>query len=928
MTYLEEKKFFFESSAPGIASDSFAVVSFKGDEALSGLYEFDISLVSSDPEIDLEAILSHPATLYLRPNQKLPIHGIISSFEQMNQVGQNAFYRAILVPKLWQLTQYYMSEVYLQSTFPEILEQVLQDGGLSTNDYRLELSRLNESHPFQFRRWSYVCQFEETYFDFISRWMEREGIYYFFEQGDSSETLVITDSKMIHAELPPGRKKVHFSPVSGLETSQQDNIATSITCRRKPLPQKVVLQDFNHRKSPPIIEGEAEVSASGRGEVYLYGEHVKNIDEANKYAEVRAEEILCRGQVFYGDTEAAYIRVGFFFELDRHYRSDYNQKYLLTSIHHEGSQAALMASGIRRSLSDEEKRAYYRNNIVAIPYDVQFRPERTTPKPRFHGPVNAKVSAEGTGQYAELDQYGRYKIKLPFDRSDLDGHKASRWMRSIQPLAGPNEGMHFPLRKGAEVLLSFAHGDPDRPFIAGPIPSTEDPNVVTDINFTRNLIKTSGDNSIEMNDDAGNKRIHIHTPGSLWYDSNNSYGEYVVFKGARTEANAAPGGISNLLEKMYDYNGSFKPTGMKTFVHGGSPSDEEKTIYGNPSDFDGLGSNADKWKYLVDRGHVRLQKCDKFITHEGNIYDFGGYWNYNLGNNYVENHIAQDAELNKLEDNDLMDAGGPNWSSIDWPPEDSEPSGDWGNGDIWVEKKFGNSYEFAKGGSVSVQEGDTLGIERGGKHVEWVYRGDGSKKTYSMRGGSTNIEEEKKWTSGGTLTSHSTTDNDWNDTVIITHPETAVASFSYTTWPPWFNFTASAAGIPNVSITLSASTNTTKIAIEASTTIGVNINASAKIAIDLDASLFFTIKAGAGIGMEIEGKPSTLTFKSTNGKFRWNGPGTKVEKEAAVKADMEKFALRKMMTHLTKGEMQLINLSLAVQKQVAGIEKADIKLFA
>ena len=943
MAYLDQKKFFFVSKATGLPSDTFSVVNFQGSEGLSHIYRFEINLVSNDPEIDLDLVLNNPATLYLKPNDELPIHGVLSSFDQMAEVDGNIFYKAVLVPRLWQLTRYTVSEVYLDSTVPDIIEKVLTEAGISTVDYRLELDRKNPSHSFPYREWSYVCQYQESHFNFISRWMEREGIYYYFDQGADSETLVITDSKSIHTNVGGAASplSLYYSPTSGLITNLQNEVVVNLVCQERPLPKKVVLQDFNHRKSPPIIEGEAEVSANGQGEVYIYGEHVKNNGEAVEYAKIRAEEIKCRKKTFHIESTSPDIRSGYLFDLDSHYRADYNIEYLVTEIQHRGSQASLFSAGLQKKLSLDEEKSYYYNSAALLP-NVQFRPLRDTPKPRFYGTINAKVEASGTGQYAELDTHGRYKIKLPFDRSDSTGQKASRWIRSASPLAGPNEGMHFPLRKGAEVLLTFADGDPDRPVIASPIADTDSPNVVTDLNFTKNLIKTSGGHFFEMDDDAVNRKVHIHTPGSLWQDANNSYGEYTVFKGVRNDSDAVPSGIQDLRDKMFDYNGDFKPKGMKTFIHGKSgPSNAEKGIYGTPADFDALSNDTQKWQYLVNRGHVLIQKGDKFITHEGNIYDFGGYWNYNLGNCYVENHIAQNARLNKRRDlkailsnddgdgtyPDLLNEGGVDWSSISWPPEDSTMGGSWGNGNVWVEKKYGNSYDYTEGNSVEVQAGGSLDVKYGGKHVEWIYRGDGSKKSYEMRGGSTNAKEEKNWMSDGTQTYSKTVDDDYKTTEIVTHPKTGVASFSFTDWPPWFNFTAEAAGIPKVKISVGASTNNTNISISVATSIGVDISAAAKFSLDLAASLFIKISAGAGIGMEIEGKPSTLTYKATNGKFRWNGPGTKVEKEAKIKADMENFALRKMMTSMKKGDLQLVKLSLAAQKSLAGIEKSDIKLF-
>jgi hypothetical protein len=59
-----------------------------------------------------------------------------------------------------------------------------------------------------------------------------------------------------------------------------------------------------------------------------------------------------------------------------------------------------------------------------------------------------------------------------------------------QPYAGENQGMHFPLHKGTEVLLTFIEGDPDRPIIAGAVPNPETPSPISSSNSSKSMIKT------------------------------------------------------------------------------------------------------------------------------------------------------------------------------------------------------------------------------------------------------------------------------------------------------------------------------------------------------------------------------------------------------------------------------------------------------
>ncbi|PKN63282.1 MAG: type VI secretion system tip protein VgrG [Deltaproteobacteria bacterium HGW-Deltaproteobacteria-15] len=504
MAFLTQKKFDFVSR--GLASDTFGVVRFRGAEGFSRCYEFEIELVSTETEIDLDQVLSNPATFtILREDGDIPFHGILAEFEQRHQVDEYVFYRAVLVPKLWWLSLTHHNQVFLDKNVTEIVQEVLKDGGLTSLDFDL---RLQGNYP----QWEYICQYRESHLDFVSRWMEREGMYYYFEQGEGAEKAILTDSKMAHKEMEQG-KTMYYSPPSGMDASRREEVIKSFVCRQKMLPKSLKLKDYNYRTPSLDLSGSAEVKSQGRGEVYIYGEHFRTPEEGNDLAKIRAEELLCQEKRFSGESTIPYLRPGFLFDLQDHYRSGFNQTYLTLELTHEGSQTGFLLAGIQKGLSELEEQPYYRNSFVAIPANVQFRPERKTEKARFYGTMNAKIDAAGSGKYAELDEHGRYKILLPFDLSGNKDGKGSAWLRMAQPYAGTDHGMHFPLHKGTEVLLTFIDGDPDRPIVQGAVPNPEMPSQVTSADQSMSKITTAGGNKIHMEDQEGSERILMHVPG-------------------------------------------------------------------------------------------------------------------------------------------------------------------------------------------------------------------------------------------------------------------------------------------------------------------------------------------------------------------------------------------------------------------------------
>lgn len=541
--------------------ETFQVVQFEGTEGVSRLYQFDIMLVSEKQEIDFDKILEAGATFRFETDDKEPscFSGVLSEFEQLHSYGPYAFFRAVLVPRLWWSTQSIQNQVFIEKTTPQIFETILYQSGLTSEDFEF---RLMGDYS---REWEFVCQYRESHYQFISRWMEWEGMYYFFEHHESGEKLIITDTRIAESEIPETHSLRMIENV-GQEPALLDNLATSWTCRQKRLPQSVKLKDYNYRHPALDVSGEAGVDPRGVGDVYLYGEHIQSPEEAERLAGVRAEEISCRVKRFYGRSRSPFIRAGSVVALSGHYRSDFNSRYLIVEIEHKGHQAHYLVSGLRAQLAELEQQPAYINRIKAAPDSVQYRPRRRTEKPRIYGVLSAHVDGAGSGQYAELDEQGRYKVILPFDLSGRRDGKASTWLRMAQPYAGTNHGMHFPLHKGAEVLLTFIDGDPDRPVISGAVPNPEHPSPVHAGNVTRAGFQTDGGGSLHFENRDGKQRIVMH-PGdgrSHFSLGKGSGAEHITSSDHSVQFSAIGAStMSGLFHTLHTYSSFTQVTGFK-----------------------------------------------------------------------------------------------------------------------------------------------------------------------------------------------------------------------------------------------------------------------------------------------------------------------------------------------------------------------------
>jgi type VI secretion system secreted protein VgrG len=510
--------------------DSARVAGFRGTEAISQTYEIHVYLLlgAEGSDLDLDDVVGAKAKLALDRDDGRPpfvFHGMFCAFELLHEIGARSLFHAVLVPQLWHLTQTFHSRMWTQKTIPEILAEVLEDGGLSSTDYELRFAADYKVHE-------HVCQYQESNFDFISRWMEREGMYYFFEHGDDAEKLVITDASGFHEALH--KLPIPFVAAAGHDHSAREALHT-FTCKTRALPASVKLRDYDYTKPTLDVSGSASLSKTGMGEINVYGNRFFTPDDGKRLAKLRAEELLARKTVYRGTGTHFHLRSGYTFTLEDHARPSFDQQYLAVAVEHVGNQQ--ISTPELQELTGIDSDKVYRVEVTAIPHKVQFRAERTTAWPRVYGFENGTICGPADSDYAQIDDAGRYNVKFKFDESGLKGGKASTYVRMMQPHGGSPEGFHFPLRKGTEVVFTFLGGDPDRPVISGVVPDTTNPSPVTAANYTKNVIQTGGYNRLEIEDLAGQQRVTLSTPHAKTHllMGNPKDGHELI---ARTEGNS------------------------------------------------------------------------------------------------------------------------------------------------------------------------------------------------------------------------------------------------------------------------------------------------------------------------------------------------------------------------------------------------------
>ncbi|SAK68535.1 Rhs element Vgr protein [Caballeronia catudaia] len=492
---------------PGLIS----VSSFNGKLDISELYKFNIEFTSPDSDIGMDEVVGRPAAFTVEPVDpdmdylsrmfgerakdfsKVPkafaTHGIIDTFEKLGTSADETRYRVTLVPKIADLARVRKSRLFQKQSVVEIITDTLRHYG-----YRLGVDFDFLKLRGKYKRHEYVTQYHETTFAFVQRLCAEEGLWFRFEQKRDRAVIIFGDDLEAYA-----RKKriVPFRLYSGLESAGAESIRSLKTITRR-VPEAIQLNDYNHRQADVSLLVEENVAPADKttdGVDSTWGEHYETREEGKEIARRRHEEHLATQISFRGRGNPFSLEIGEAMNLDVNPK-DAPHGLLVTSIRLGGG-----------------RRTSYWCAFRAIPADRRWRTSISSiTRPKIEGILPARIDSPGKYTYSYLTEKGLYVTTMPFDLDEWSPGGRSRAIRMMKPYAGQNYGHHFPLIDGAEVALIFTAQDPNRPMIAGALHDSLNPDLVNNLNHTRNIIRTAALNEMRMEDKRGFEHIHLTTP--------------------------------------------------------------------------------------------------------------------------------------------------------------------------------------------------------------------------------------------------------------------------------------------------------------------------------------------------------------------------------------------------------------------------------
>ncbi len=444
------------------AAPKLRFLSLAGAEELSRPFDYQlVGLVLPTENLVIDDVLGTTAqvTVGAGSSSARIYHGLVSAVAFDGLVGKHLAYRFTLRPWLWMLTRSAQLRIFQKKSVPDILKAVFNAHGGVFEDRTTATYRKRE----------YCVQYRESDFNFVSRLMEEEGIFYFFKHEAGKHTLVFADAPGVHVAMlgltelkydDDGNPDHRVPAVSKWRFSREVRAAkASVRDHSFLQPQKTF--DKNHQATVQHAQGAHEVYDYPAG-LPTYpdeGGVLGGLEgEATTIAKRRIEELRTRFAVAQGETSVITLCAGARVSLAGHPVQDQNAEYLVYATQVD-TRVSGYAAGETAETSHRCGFSVFRSNLV-------FRPERSTPRPRVGGPQTATVVGPA-GKEIHVDKHGRVKLQFHWDRVGTKNADSSCFVRVSQPSAGKGWGMVFLPRIGQEVVVDFLDGDPDQPIITG-----------------------------------------------------------------------------------------------------------------------------------------------------------------------------------------------------------------------------------------------------------------------------------------------------------------------------------------------------------------------------------------------------------------------------------------------------------------------------
>ncbi|ALA25167.1 hypothetical protein AVI51_03635 [Piscirickettsia salmonis] len=458
------------------------VISYQEKLSLSSLPEIALEFLV-EKKINIDEILYAKAA-FVKNNLK--ITGFIGQVKQVTCSEKYYNYSVGLQHEVYQLNENKKSRVFSNATINDLIHTLFSKQGIA---YDL---RLNAAYGQE----KIFHQYQETDWNFLSRHLERHGIYYYFDYSEDGK-IVFIDDKSLHQSLTD---KVFISNDFAENRSRQCLILNESVFI---VPNQVIVQSYNPLNAEQLLTATIQVTDHGHSDHYHYIAGAGSQEELERLGNVYAQSFGCLRHTYTLCGEIINAYPGKLINVIEQGDGKAPQKYLIYAMKVCGKQKATTL------IQNEEVSPIYECSLYLIPADIQYRSKMSSTVPNIAGFIHASAHGSCDSEYAHLDDFGYYEVTLRANYEKPTPFKA----RKVEVFAGKNYGMHFPIKVGTELLVGFIHGYPESPIIIGSGYNSDHVNVVNSQNSYDHIIRSESGSEIRLSDQAGSAGFEISHPG-------------------------------------------------------------------------------------------------------------------------------------------------------------------------------------------------------------------------------------------------------------------------------------------------------------------------------------------------------------------------------------------------------------------------------
>ncbi|MEM1031201.1 MAG: type VI secretion system tip protein TssI/VgrG [Myxococcota bacterium] len=469
-------------------------VRYRAVERVSEPFLVDVDFTTAAPGFDVATLLRTQVTLRVidATGAARSFDGVVARASFVDVTASRLVFRVRLRPALAALTHRQGCRIWQEKTIVQVVQSIFDEAGFG--------DRVDWRNKKPYAPHTFIVQYRESELDFVHRWFERYGLFYYFSHGEDGHRMVIGDDPSSF-EPRDGAPPTRFAMTQGVDLGAEP--LAKFRRRRSLRARSAMLLDYDFEKPqvpPRAVHPPENPSAPGH---FDYPGGFTTGTLGGQLVDARLRGLRADADVVEGESRAISLRCGVPFAVAGATEADCNGSFVVTELITTGEQQSDRGSVAAK------------NRFSGIPADAPFGPPRKTPWPRITGVQTAIVTGSSSqAQALHVDEHARIKVRFHWDREGQRDHTSSAWIRVAQ--LGLGGSVILP-RIGWEVTVAFLDGDPDRPLVLGRVYNGEHvpPQALPGAKASGALKSWSspgggGYNEISLSDQADGQGFSVH----------------------------------------------------------------------------------------------------------------------------------------------------------------------------------------------------------------------------------------------------------------------------------------------------------------------------------------------------------------------------------------------------------------------------------